>query len=388
MATKIVGNLILSQSTEETTLSHVLTYNTQSGRVAYTASSALGGGSGASSGNQYEIQYSSDGAGGFGAIDEFTFNPTVTSLNVGMANDMAAGSRVLFVGEGHTNRGSNSVVIGAGSSISPSGINSLAVGDTAAASGYATIAAGINTFVAGSGSVVFGWSNTVNGSASLATGVSNTINGDTTFVIGSSNTVAARNSVVIGETNTDIDGDSNLVVGNTNRSTAASSDSLVVGQGNGVTNLASATIGINNINSGSGTLVVGSSNRMTNATALAIGTSNFSTQANTFLIGFFLSASSQYQTFVGQYNNATNTPDGAPSGLLFGVGGGIGVGSRRTVFAITVDINQSGSMRIPHNPNDPNGAGNTITTGSMYYDTTNNRIRIWNGSAWRTIATT
>lgn len=43
MATKIVGDLILSQSTEETTLSHILTYDTQSGRVAYTASSAIGG---------------------------------------------------------------------------------------------------------------------------------------------------------------------------------------------------------------------------------------------------------------------------------------------------------------------------------------------------------
>lgn len=226
-----------------------------------------------------------------------------------------------------------------------------------------------------------------NDKLSIVVGTNNTLNTSCSLVFGSNNTLNSNGSIIFGNNHSVVEGERNMLIGTSNSASNSSKEALIVGQGNQVNNWWSATIGANNINNGSSTLVVGNAHKMTNATSCAIGNTNFSTQANTYLIGFFLSASKQYQAFVGQYNDATSTPDGAPDGLLFGVGGGDS-NQRKTVFAITRDQNGACSMRIPHNISDPTGAGNTLTTGSMYYDTTNDRIRIWNGSAWRTIATT
>jgi len=386
MATKIIGNTFISGALDGGGSGHILTYNTQSGALTYTASSAIGGGGGSAAGSQYSVQYNANGAGTFGGDSTFTYDATLLTLAVARSSEISAPSQCsLAIGQNLSAKGINSIVMG--DDCSTNNTNCFAGGYDAQANSYSSIAFGIGVRAAGSASAAFGISNIVSGSASIAAGDNNTILGNSTIVVGSGNTVAAQASAVFGSTNTSIEGLNNLVVGNTNISTADSRNSLVVGQGNGVTNAYSATIGVDNQNSGSGTLVVGSGNRMVNTAALAIGTSNFSTQANSFLIGFNLSASRQYQSFVGKYNNATSTPDGAPDGLLFGVGGGTTV-TRKTVFAITVDQDGSGSMRIPHNTTDPAGAQNTLTTGSMYYDITLNRIRIWNGSAWRTIATT
>jgi hypothetical protein len=63
----------------------------------------------------------------------------------------------------------------------------------------------------------------------------------------------------------------------------------------------------------------------------------------------------------------------------FVVGGGNSEATRKDVFDVRVDVNLSGSIKVPDNLNNPLNP----LTGSMYFNPTTNFLYIYNGTAWK-----
>ena len=76
---------------------------------------------------------------------------------------------------------------------------------------------------------------------------------------------------------------------------------------------------------------------------------------------------------MGQYNTTTNTD------ALFVVGGGISTSNRKDVFDVRTDPYMSGSIMVPVNVGNPSNP----TSGSMWIDTANSKIWVYNGTAWK-----
>jgi len=79
------------------------------------------------------------------------------------------------------------------------------------------------------------------------------------------------------------------------------------------------------------------------------------------------------QTAMGQYNTSNNTD------ALFVVGGGSSISNRKDVFDVRTDAFMSGSIMVPANIGNPSNP----TTGSMWLDVANNKIWVYNGTAWK-----
>jgi len=88
--------------------------------------------------------------------------------------------------------------------------------------------------------------------------------------------------------------------------------------------------------------------------------------------GFNTIASGSHQTVVGTYNVQNNTI----SEFVVGIGN---ASTRKDGFTVDADANLSGSIMIPTNTANPSNP----KTGSMYYNTSTNRLHIYNGTAWR-----
>jgi hypothetical protein len=89
--------------------------------------------------------------------------------------------------------------------------------------------------------------------------------------------------------------------------------------------------------------------------------------------GYFTQTNVVGQTAMGQYNTNTNTD------ALFVVGGGISTSNRKDVFDVRTDSNMSGSIMVPVNVGNPSNP----TSGSMWMDAANNRLWVYNGTAWK-----
>ena len=79
------------------------------------------------------------------------------------------------------------------------------------------------------------------------------------------------------------------------------------------------------------------------------------------------------QTAMGQYNTNNNTD------ALLVVGGGNSTANRKDVFDVRTDSNMSGSIMVPVNVGNPSNP----TSGSMWIDTANSKIWVYNGTAWK-----
>jgi hypothetical protein len=79
---------------------------------------------------------------------------------------------------------------------------------------------------------------------------------------------------------------------------------------------------------------------------------------------------------IGKYNDI----DASVNGSVFVAGGGLGEGLKKNVFEVSSDNSASGSVMISSNPGNP--AAGFFTTGSMYFNTTTGKLRIYNGTQW------
>lgn len=102
------------------------------------------------------------------------------------------------------------------------------------------------------------------------------------------------------------------------------------------------------------------------------------TFANTF--GYNLSASRAYSTVVGAHNTTNNNSS------RFVVGVGYDNLGKKDGFRVDVDANMSASIMVPTNTGNP--AATYFTTGSVWFNPVTNQLKIYNGTAWRTITTT
>jgi hypothetical protein len=89
--------------------------------------------------------------------------------------------------------------------------------------------------------------------------------------------------------------------------------------------------------------------------------------------GYYTQTNVVGQTAMGQYNTNNNTD------ALLVVGGGISTSERRDVFDVRTDSNMSGSIMVPVNVGNPSNP----TSGSMWIDTANSKIWVYNGTAWK-----
>ena len=111
-------------------------------------------------------------------------------------------------------------------------------------------------------------------------------------------------------------------------------------------------------------------------TSVAIGAYSVASGSGAFAAGFKTIALGNYQTVVGSRNALNN------SSSIFIVGGGSEAGGvNKDAFSVEADFTQfpnPAHIVIPTNtlvPSNPK-------TGSMYYDTSTNKLWIWNG-VWR-----
>jgi hypothetical protein len=89
--------------------------------------------------------------------------------------------------------------------------------------------------------------------------------------------------------------------------------------------------------------------------------------------GYFTQTNVVGQTAMGQYNTNNNTD------ALLVVGGGNSTANRKDVFDVRTDSNMSGSIMVPVNVGNPSNP----TSGSMWIDTANSKIWVYNGTAWK-----
>jgi hypothetical protein len=270
----ITGSVAIN-GLSSTIQSNIITYNTSSGQLGFTASSAIGGGGGSTSaaGNNYEIQFNS--ASAFQATSSFKFNYLSQSLEQGTSvvasgnSSHAEGSGTQALGisshaEGFTTLASGIADHAEGYQTTASSVGWPAGGGAAAAAhaeGYNTIAYGIAshaegyaTLVSASFSHAEGYGTTANGSASHAEGFSTTASGDYSHAAGYGThaTGSGVGQSIIGWFNEPVTGRGDFIIGNGTSNSSRSnllhaSGSLVTVTGNisssGTVTMLTASIG-------------------------------------------------------------------------------------------------------------------------------------------------
>ena len=97
-----------------------------------------------------------------------------------------------------------------------------------------------------------------------------------------------------------------------------------------------------------------------------IGTASFTAGLGTI-------ASGSFQVVVGSYNAHNNTSS------MFIVGGGSDDTTRKDIFTVDLSPAGSGSIMFPSNTAHPSNP----KTGSMYLNSTTNKLYMYNGTAWK-----
>ena len=268
----ITGSVLLN-GLSTTTQTNVLTYNTTSGQLFYTASSAIGGGSTSPAGNNYEIQFNS--ASAFQATSSFKFNYLSQSLEQGTSvtatgnSSHAEGSGTQALGiashaEGFTTLASGIADHAEGYQTTASSVGWPVGGGAAAAAhaegyntkayGIASHAEGYATLVSNSFSHAEGYGTIANGTASHAEGFITTASGDYSHAAGYGThaTGSGVGQSVIGWFNEPVTGRGDFIIGNGTSNSSRSnllhaSGSLVTVTGNisssGTVTMLTASIG-------------------------------------------------------------------------------------------------------------------------------------------------
>ena len=232
----ITGSVLLN-GLSTTSQTNVLTYNTSTGKVFYTASSAIGGGGSQTppAGNNYEIQFNS--ASAFQATSSLKFNYFSQSLEQGTSvtasgiSSHAEGS--LTRAEGLSSHAEGFTTLASGISDHAEGYQTTASsigwppgGGTAAAAhaeGYNTVAYGIASHAEGYATLVSasfahaeGYGTIANGSASHAEGFLTTASGNYSHAAGYGThaTGSGVGQSVIGWFNKPVTGHGDFIIGN------------------------------------------------------------------------------------------------------------------------------------------------------------------------------
>jgi hypothetical protein len=260
---QISGSLFISGAVQSSGSNHVLTYNTSTGLVTYTASSAIGGGgSGSTSpgGSNTQIQYNANGT--FAGTSSFAFIYNSQSLQQG---NRVTASGLFSHAEGEL---------------------SIASGSYSHAEGGATLAIGPASHAEGASAQAIGTYSHAEGYDTRAIGQFSHAEGYETVAIGDSSHAGGRNTIASGST-------------------------IIEGQ-----------------------------------------------------------------TVFGSFNAQNNTSS------IFIVGIGLNEIDRKDGFTVDVDLLGSGSIKIPTNAANPSSP----KAGTMYFNTGNNKLYIYNGTTWKTYA--
>jgi hypothetical protein len=388
---QISGSLLVSGALESGGTGHIITYDTASGLFTYTASSAIGGGGSGTPASPYSsIQFNN--AGAFGGDSSFTFILASQSLQQGN-NTIASGSYSHAEGQNTKAFGTSShaegfQTISSGSYSHAEGVNTKAtgygshaeggvtkaIGNASHAEGLYTTSSGNYSHTEGSNTYAIGEYSHAEGLYTTSSGNYSHTEGSNTYAIGeyshaegypggkllsgpiaygSGSHAEGINTQAIGD-GSHAEGDSSISSGSSSH--AEGSKTQAIGEGSHAEGYFAQAIGDNSHAEGSGTRAIGQGSHAE---------------------GYCTFSSGSYQTVVGQFNAQNNTSS------LFTVGIGHVVPFLPTVykdgFTVDIDTNYSGSIMIPTNTGNPLNP----KTGSMYYNTSTNRLHIYNGTAWR-----
>jgi hypothetical protein len=183
---QISGSLSISGAAQSGGNNNVLTYDTTTGLVTYTASSAIGGGGGTPAPSDTYIQYNSGST--FGATGSFRFIYTSQSLQQGNGvtatglYSHAEGNYTQAIGEASHAEGNNTTALLDGSHAE--GDNTQAIGVFSHAEGGQTIASGSYSHTEGFGTTAIGITSHAEGNNTQAIGIASHAEGSTTQAIG------------------------------------------------------------------------------------------------------------------------------------------------------------------------------------------------------------
>ena len=334
-------------------------------------SNVLGGYNNTASGDYSTV------SGGYSNTDSGTYGNVISG---GGRNSTSGDNVTVAGGYNNTASGNYNTISGGGSNTTTSGY-------------YATIGGGSNNTASGAYSIISGGGfNTASGYyATIGGGNSNTGSGYyTTIGGGSFNTASSYQSTVSGgfSNNIDVDSQQSTIGG---------------GTGNVITGFRYSTIGggrTNSVTALNGTVGGGFDNDATSVYASIGGGQGNVTSGGTGTVGHMTISGGKTNTASGLYSTVTGGLNNTASGLYATAGGqGNTAGDGETVFGQYTTAGTArafaigaGTVVTPSNVlevykssgvvlNPASQPGETIA-GMMYYDSTENRIKFYNGVEW------
>jgi hypothetical protein len=292
----------------------------------------------------FDFSFNNSNAGTIGVY--LVVNPTAANSVIGGLSAHAEGEQCFALGEASH----------------AEGYQTTAFKDYSHAEGVLTKAFGLFSHAEGLNSIASGPYSHTEGDNTRAIGDYSHAEGSTTTASGSYSHAEGRFSIAIG-IYSHAEGLSTQAIGGL---------SHAEGQSTQAVGLYSHAEGSSTIASGSWTHAEGSNTQAVGVASHAEGQNTIARGDYSHAEGFNTIASGSHQTVVGTYNVQNNTI----SEFVVGIGNAL---TRKDGFTVDVDANLSGSIMIPTNTANPSNP----KTGSMYYNTSTNRLHIYNGTAWR-----
>jgi hypothetical protein len=339
ITSSVVNNNINSSTINQTIISSSVNSPAPANKyVQYNSGSTFG----ASIGFQYDYTIESLSQG-----NNCSLGPSATYAHVEGTNTVALqpgahaeGGATLAFGIASHAEGYNTTSSGAYSHTE--GGNTTATGDYAHTEGENTTAAGDSSHAEGYNTIAIGYASHAEGRQTTSTGDSSHAEGQNTNAIGEYSHAEGVSTIASG-TGSHASGLQNSSSGNY---------SFTAGLQNKATNTYTFAAGLQNMVSGNGAAAFGYLNHVDGQMAFSIGNSNsasgqysFASGLNTkaqgvasFTAGYFTSASGDYQTVVGILNEFSTSP------YAFIVGGGTGASKKTLLFASGSQFQLSGSF--------------------------------------------
>lgn len=279
---------------------------------------------------------------------------TVVIGNAASANQSGA---IAIGNSADSGDGTNTVVIGNSANTSVSGNNSIAIGNAATIKSEGGIAIGISSIVdeESSDSIAIGASSSVTNGSSIAMGSGATVSSSNSIAIGLSASSTGTSSISIGNSASSVAAADSISIGNTTIVYATSG--IAIGKSAEVTSDSdnSISIGVSTSIEGVSNIALGHlAGSTATSDAISIGHSAFSSGVRSVAIGKDMSTTVADQMVFGTNGTARITVDGAN-----------GIVTINDILHLT-----------------PRAEPASGTAGDVYYDSTANKLRFYNGATW------